>query len=293
VPLRIPNAIDLHCHFGPDTTSGTLAPPRHQACVSALDAAREAAETGHAALVLKSHSFASPVLAQNLQQAVPGVRVFGGICTDYLSGGLNVDGVSAALAMGARIVWLPTMHSRSDFERARDRTSHPGPIAVVDDTDSSVVPEVHEIFALVQETDSVLATGHTTAAEHYAVVKEFASRGKVIVTHAGEPLAGPVLTPQQCTELADLGAFIEVTAQMCKPIYGHPGTPIPEIIDMIQTVGTSRVCLSTDYGWTTEMPHPAAGLQEFLEALWSEGMAEQELELMVSKNPGRLLGLSF
>ena len=56
-----------------------------------------------------------------------------------------------------------------------------------------MVPEVHEIFAMAQETDAILATGHTTADEHYAVVKEFAARGKVIVTHAGEKLAGPRL----------------------------------------------------------------------------------------------------
>jgi hypothetical protein len=54
-------------------------------------------------------------VARNIEEAVPGVRLFGGICTDYITGGLNLDGIEAALAMAAKIVWLPTLHSRQDF----------------------------------------------------------------------------------------------------------------------------------------------------------------------------------
>jgi hypothetical protein len=291
--LRIPDAIDMHCHFGPDTVGGTLdVPDMHS--VTALDAAREAAETGHAALVLKSHSFASPVLARNIEQAVPGLRLFGGICTDYPSGGLNVDAVESALGLGAKIVWLPTVHSRQDYTRRTlpPESYHGTGIAVIDD-DGSVLPVVHDIFDLVRQTDAILATGHISAEEHLAVVKEFAPRGKVLVTHAGEKLAGPQLSPAQCAELADLGAFIEVTAQMCKQVLGHPGLSPHQVTDMISTIGPSRCTLSTDYGWTTAVPHPAAGMQEFLEALWGEGMPEAELHTMVSANPARLLSLAL
>jgi hypothetical protein len=292
--LRVPNAIDLHCHFGPDTLGGGAKDPlRDKVSITALEAAREAADHGQAALVLKAHSFASPVVARTIEQAVPDVRVFGGMCTDYLSGGLNVDAVDAALSLGAKIVWLPTMHSRSDFERARDRTIHDEPIAVVDD-DGRVVEAVRDIFDRVLEHDAILATGHTTAEEHHAVVEEFAGRGQVIVTHACEPLAGPRLTPRQCSELADLGAMIEITALLCTPVAGRQdGIPVAEVIDMIGAVGTSRVCLSTDYGWsTTLVPRPAAGLRAFLESLWDEGMSERDLELMASSNPARLLGIA-
>src|SRR5271165_5024403 len=50
----------------------------------------EARDTGHAALVLKSHAFATPALASAMEAAVPGVHVYAGICTDHMTGGLNV-----------------------------------------------------------------------------------------------------------------------------------------------------------------------------------------------------------
>jgi hypothetical protein len=111
--LRIANAIDLHCHYGPDTVGGTLDASTLLHGVTALEAAREAAESGLAALVLKSHSFASPALAATLGEAIPGLRVFGGICTDFPSGGLNVAAVEAALALGAKIEHCGGRHQRS------------------------------------------------------------------------------------------------------------------------------------------------------------------------------------
>jgi hypothetical protein len=262
--------------------------------VTAVHAAREAVETRHAALVLKSHRFASPLLARNIEQAVPGIRLLCGICTDYPSGGLNVDAVESALGLGAKIVWLPTIHSRQDCSRGTlpPKSYHGDGIAVVDD-DGAVLPVVEEIFELVRQKDAVLATGHISAEEHFAVAKRFARRGKVLVTHAGEKLAGPQLAPDQCAELADLGSIVEVTAQMCKEVFGHPGMSPGEVTDMIRTIGPSRCTLSTDYGWTTAVPHPAAGMHEFLEALWGEGLTEDELQTMVSTNPARLLDLDF
>jgi hypothetical protein len=289
--LRVPNAIDMHVHFDPDSIGGTL-DPLNLGGVTAIEAASEAAAAGFGAVVLKSHSFASPIVARNIEEAVPGVRLFGGICTDYITGGLNLDGVEAALAMGAKIVWLPTLHSRQDFGKVAHSRYHTEGIAVTDD-EGKVLGAVHEIFSLLLETGGVLATGHTTAEEHYAVVKEFATRGPVIVTHAGDKVAGPRLTPGQCKELAELGAFVEITAQLCNEIFGLPGISPGEVLAMCRTIGTERVCLATDYGWGNVVPRPAEGMVELLDALWAEGVSEDELTTMVSKNPGQLLSIEF
>ncbi len=172
--LRVQNAIDLHCHAGPDTIGGDLnVVDAHS--VNGVVAARDALESGHAAVVLKSHSFPSVQLARNLEDVVPGIRVFGGICTDNPSGGLCIDGVEAALGMGAKIVWLPTVHSVQDFDRlktaAQGRVKWRGQgIRVIQD-EGQPVPAVEEIFDLVQQKDAVLATGHITAEEHYAIAR--------------------------------------------------------------------------------------------------------------------------
>ncbi len=289
--MRVENAIDLHCHFGPDTVNGALDADIGVG-VTALQAAREAAAEGHAALVLKSHSFASASLAGVLTEAVPGLRVFGGICTDFPSGGLNVAAVEVALALGARIVWLPTLHSHQDVSRHNPAgVTGPG-LRVIDDEDR-LLPAVQEIFGLVRENGAILATGHISAEEHYVVVRELARRGKVLVTHAGEAIAGPKLSAAQCVELADLGATIELTALTCQSVLGGTGKSLREMGEMITAIGPDRCVLSTDYGWGQIVPKPAAGLADFLETLWRESVSEQDLVTMVSENPARLLELEL
>ncbi|HET9630304.1 MAG TPA: DUF6282 family protein [Novosphingobium sp.] len=286
---RVENAIDMHCHFGPDAIKGDMV--GHHG-VTAVQAAREARDTGHRGVVLKSHSFASPQLAASLAEEVEGLAVFGGICTDQLSGGLNVQGVAAALSMGARIVWLPTVHSHQEWlnGKAEFMGLIGEGIRVIDDA-GRPVEAVREIADLCRQHDAVLATGHTTAEEHHVIVKTFAREGKVLVTHAGERMAGPHLTPQQARELADMGAYVELTAQCCQPLWGmEPKTP-EQMVEQLRHIGCERCVLSTDYGWTSDLPNPAPGLMSFLESLWHHGLSEDDLSIMAARNPAYLLGL--
>jgi Family of unknown function (DUF6282) len=290
VALKVPNAIDLHCHYGPDTAGGDFSGLMTDYGVTAMEAVREAAASGYAALVLKSHSFASPALAGALDDAVPGIAVFGGICTDFPTGGLNVAAVEAALALGAKIVWLPTVHSSEDVSRGRrPYLAVPG-IDVIGD-DRRPVAAVREIADLVRAADAILATGHISAIEHYAVVKQFAGHTRVLITHAGEALAGPRLSAAQSAELADLGATVELTALSCQNVRGVPGKSPSEMAAMIATIGPHRCVLATDYGWGREVPRPAAGFRDFLTSLWERGVSESQIEAMASKNPARLLGV--
>jgi hypothetical protein len=298
--LRIENAIDLHCHFGPDTigqTGGRAARPltgaevaEHGHSVTGYEAAREAFESGHRAIVLKSHSFCSAQLAENLCQAVPGITVFGGACTDYASGGLSVALVESALLLGSRIVWLPTVNSCQDHSHAPDRfPGRPG-IAVIGE-DGEPTQQVRDIAALCRDFDAVLATGHTSAAEHYAVVRSFAGAGKILVTHAGEALAGPNLSVAQAKELADLGATIELTAECCVQVFNRPPKSAQTMAEAIAVIGHERCTLSSDYGWSKVVPRPAPGLREFLERLWEVGVPERQIAHMASATPARLLNL--
>jgi hypothetical protein len=296
MPLRIENAVDLHCHFHVDSIGGFIAGQEAHQPVPALESAREAVDQGYAAIVLKPHGFASAALAANLERAVGGVRLFGGICTDHPTGGLNVYAIELALALGTRIVWLPTVHSSVDFSPYTAGQHHIdrglAPIAVID-ADGELLPEVHEIAALVRRHDAVLATGHISKAEHEAVVRAFASNTNVVVTHAGER-GGPGLTAAEAAELADLGATVEITALACQEVLGVPGKPPEELVAYLATVGPNRCILGTDYGWNgATLPRPVAGYQEFLETLWTIGVPEHELATMASSNPARLLQLPF
>src|SRR5260221_8407996 len=230
--VDLAGAADLHCHFGPD--------PHRARSVDAFEAAHEAAAAGHRAIVLKSHDSPTPSLAWAVQRDVgDAISVFGGICCDREVGGMNPAAVEVALGLGARVVWLPTLSSRQDFDNGiAAQLGIPGPGLVVTDADDRLLPETHEILALVKEHDAILATGHVSAAEHYAVVKEFARSGKVLVTHATEDLAGPNLTAAQCRELAGLGAWIELCAMTC--IGGLATRTVAEIVETIPAVGPER-----------------------------------------------------
>src|SRR6059058_3367016 len=98
------------------------------------------------------------------------ISVFGGICCDREIGGVNPAAVEVALELGARIVWLPTLSSRQDVENGV--AGIPGPGLVVTGAEDTLLPETREVLTLVRAHDAVLATGHVSAAEHYAVVKE-------------------------------------------------------------------------------------------------------------------------
>jgi hypothetical protein len=280
--VDLTGAADLHCHFGPDA--------HRERSVDAYDAARDAADAGHAAVVLKSHDYPTAALATIVDRLVDGPRVFGGICCDREVGGLNPAAVEAALLIGAKVVWLPTLSSRQDqLNGIGTQLGIPGPgLTVTDGESDELLPETLEIMDLVATHDAILATGHVSAREHFAVAKEFASRGKVVVTHAMEELAGPNLSIEQCVELANLGATIELCALTC---LGNIATRSPEeITACARAVGVERVTLATDYGQKAN-PRPAAGFSQFADALLDAGLSEDEIRTMACTNPRGLLGM--
>lgn len=276
-------AIDLHCHYGPESVIGVP----HK--VDPVDAARDAAAHDMAAIVLKSHDFPSCAVAHLAGLAAPEVVVRGSVCCDFCIGGLNPAAVETALRDGAAIVWLPTISSREDVRNGTAAilgVRGPG-IEIVDET-GALVPEAREILDLVAQHGAVAATGHTSAAEHVALARACAGRLPLVVTHAMNPGAGPRLDVQDCVELAELGAWIELTAATC--MRGH-GPSVDDVRRAIRAIGPARVVLGTDYGWNRDLPAPAAGLQDYVDALWAHGATEDELRLMACANPARLLGL--
>jgi hypothetical protein len=258
--------------------------------VDAVEAAREAASLGFRAIVLKSHDFPTNGPAYLAGQAVEDVRVCGSICCDFCIGGLNSSAVETALRDGASIVWLPTISSQQDFENGiAQRLRVPGESICLFDEDGELRDEVEEIVRLVREHGAIVATGHTSTAEHFAIARRHAKTVPVVVTHAMNAGAGPRLSVAECVELAELGAYIELAAATCMESHGPS---VRDMFEAIRRVGTEMVVLSTDYGWTSELPKPAEGLQSYVDALWAEGAKEAELREMVCDNPARLLRLS-
>jgi hypothetical protein len=288
-PLVVAGAIDMHLHFGPEPLVANAAGRPH--AVDPLQAALEAAELGMTAIVLKAHEFPSTLAAHMVAQTVDTVQVFGGICCDFPVGGLNPVAVEVALNGGAKVVWLPTLSSATYKDKWFQALGWSGRQGLrVIDNEGALLPEVYEIMDLVAEHGAVLATGHIDREEHFRVAEAFGSRGQLIVTHAMQESFGsnPILTEQDCVELAELGAFIEFTAHSCM---GNPAVAT-RIASAAQRIPADRVVLSTDYGWNVSDPHPGPGLQSYLSSLYEMGAPESTLARMSSINPGRVLRIS-
>jgi hypothetical protein len=283
VPARVDlsGAVDLHCHFGPDA--------HRERSVDAFEAARDAAAAGHAALVLKSHDYPTAPLAWAVDQVVDGVRVFGGICCDREVGGLNPAAVDVALRLGAKVVWLPTLSSQQDVESGlASRLGLPLSGLRVVDNDGELLSATNEVLDLVDDAGAVLATGHVSAEEHVAVARAFGRRGRLVVTHAMEEMAGPDLSVDQCVELARLGAFIELCGMTC--IGAFASRRPAELAACIRAVGPAQCTIATDYGQKVN-PRPAEGLQGWADALAAEEIGEEDIRRMACANPAALIGL--
>ncbi len=286
-PITLEGAIDLHCHFGPERFVEELFGAERHA-VNAIEAAQEARDAGMRAIVLKGHEFATTGSAYLAQAAVPEVQVFSGICLDHPVGCLNPHAAEGALRNGAKFVWLPTLSARGSVPALRETGFGDGEGVRVLDADGELLPEVREIIALVQEYDAVLASGHIETDEQFAVARAFTATDRYVITHAMQEAPGVTpLSPAECQELAELGAVIELSAHSCM---GDPAK-LSRVVEVIERVGGRRAALSTDYGFTDQAPHPAAGFQDYVTALWQIGAPEAALREMTVDTPERVLGL--
>lgn len=275
----VQGAIDMHCHHGPD--------PHRRRSVDAEEAAREADAIGMRALVLKSHAYPTGPIAILMQKQVRRLRVFGGICCDFEVGGLNPAAVEVALRTGARVVWMPTFSSIPDRRKLR----LPGPgIALLDGRGAPVSP-LHEILRLAKAHDAVVATGHIDLPELFALADACRALGVTLVmTHALETQVGADHTLAHVVEMADRGAIIEFTYLSCMP-GGFAATHAPSTFaHAMATVGPARAIMSTDFG-QDRSPHPAIGMQLFIDEMLRAGLTAGDVDLMARRNPARLLGL--
>jgi hypothetical protein len=279
----ISGSIDMHMHPGPDA---------FKCRVDALEAANQAKQAGMKAIVLKNHSYPTAPVAMMVNQLVPDFTVFGSVCLDYDMGGLNVHAVEYSARAGARVVWMPTFSSANSISKMRDLglPLEGDGYSILDDK-GQLVPEIHQILAIVKQYNMVLASGHMSPTETFALEKEARRLGinKFVVTHPlDHEFFSKAFSKQDLVLLAKNGAFIEFTliALLSWEFRHDPA----EMVDIIKTVGAEHCIMSTDLGqiWN---PRPVEGFRMFIVTLVKYGVTEDEINLMTKINPGRLLGL--
>jgi predicted TIM-barrel fold metal-dependent hydrolase len=279
-------SIDVHIHSAPDIF------PR---IMNDIELALMAKQEGMRAILIKSHVVITADRAEVASNQAD-FPVFGGIALNLPVGGLNLEAVEVALKMGAKEVWMPTIHA-SHYVAQKDHVPTLAKAVKAGikgihllNPDGSLKEELYPILKKIAEYDVALGTGHITLQETKAVVKEAARTGvkKIIVTH---PLATFVnFTVQDMKEVLDSGAlflehvFNDVTRQVAFPITQKA------IAEAIRAIGAKHIIMSTDSGqWLNPVPAQTMGI--YIKDMLDLGIPDQDVRMMVSENPARMLGL--
>jgi hypothetical protein len=271
-------AIDLHAHHGPDSYGRQW---------DAFEVVKLAKERGMRGVVLKNHWTETAGLAWMARKyGSQGIEVFGSVTLDTPVGGVNPMAVRymADVEGGwGRIVWMPTHDSEHEVDYNKETRAK----AIVS-RNGTLIPEVFEVLDLIKEHNFTLATGHVTPEEVLAIMAAARQRGitRIIVTH---PLLGAQFTNMslpQMQEAVKLGGAIEITAGTVS----RDGAGKTRAIEVIKTLGTQNVIISSDSGLVGTPNHPDA-LAMAAKSLRAAGFSEQDLNRMFKETPARLVGL--
>jgi hypothetical protein len=271
--ISLEGVVDLHFHTGPDSR------PRS---VDDIEASRLAAEAGLRAVLLKNHFTMTADRAALAMGQVDGLEIFGGLVLNRAVGGINPEAVrQMATFSGGRgkVVWLPTF----DSEYAATSAGGDGPFVSILE-DGEPLPAVLEVFALLAEHDLTLAMGHSAPGEVLRLIPEARRLGvpRILVTHVFSQGA----TREQMRQMAEDDAIMEID---WLAVY-RGGRPIEDYVSAIRELGAEAFFMSSDLGQEGNPLH-AAGLRDYIRAMLDAGITEEEIDIMVRRNPARLLGL--
>jgi hypothetical protein len=280
--------IDMHVHSHPDVFGRNM---------DDIDVAQLAKSKGMRGILLKNHVAETASRAALVMKVVPGIDVWGGIVLNKAVGGINPDAVEwmhRTYGGRGKVVWLPTFESDKHVKTlvkpdARGLVVAPG---------GQVTPEMEAILKIVARENLVLATGHVHPEEIIAVVRRGRDLGvkSMLITHGLTNVPG--LTMAQAKQVAEMGAVIEVCFLQ---FLAGPNAPLPflthwtqinakHVAQAVKEIGAKSLIVSSDLGQTGNMTHPD-GLETAIGAMKREGISDDDIDLMMRKNPARLLGL--
>src|SRR5579862_600582 len=286
---------DMHVHIAPDVVERRI---------SDVALARLCVELGLAGFQLKSHYTSTAERARAVSSAVDGVTVLGAITLNRAVGGLNALAVEIAAREGARTVWFPTVNSVNEQDEVhppppgsrapvwvafelelRDAGVAAEPVPVVD-ADGRLTADARAVLTVIARHGMVLATGHLSRDEIFAVVEGALDAGvrHIVVTHPEFP-SQRISIPDQI-ELAARGALLERC--FTTP---HTGKATWELICRAsREVGPEHTVFSSDLGQVFNPP-VEDGLALMADRFLDAGFSEEEVVTMAVANTRRLAGV--
>jgi hypothetical protein len=226
-----------------------------------------------------------------------GIEIFGGVVLNRAVGGINPDAVEwmhRVYGSRGRVVWLPTFESDKHVKTFGKPTDK----GLVVAPNGQVTPEMEAILKIIARENLLLATGHVHPEEVVAVVRRGRELGvkNMIVTHGLTNVPG--LSMAQAKQVAEMGAVIEICFLQ---FLAGPNAPLPflthwnqvnakNVAQAVKEIGAKSLVISSDLGQSGNMTHPD-GIEAAIAAMKKEGISDADIDVMMRKNPARLLGL--
>jgi hypothetical protein len=280
-------AWDLHVH---------AAPSLFERWGDVWDLAGACHSAGMAGAVLKSHHGSSVEAATLVTARTRPFTVLGGIVLNEFVGGLNPFAVEASLALGGKVVWLPTIHaaahaacfgSLGDFPFQASRTGRrPEEGLRVTDPAGRLTPRAHEVLDVMHGRDAVLATGHISADEILRLASAIRERQRdvrLLVTHAFFKV--PHLSVDQLRGLQSERTWFEAAYFTVSP---RGNATAQQVAGWIRALPDAQWVLSSDSGQPGNPSSPHA-LGVFGRHLIEGGLDEAVVRGMLATQPPRLL----
>ena len=280
----VKGSIDMHCHHAPDALI--------EGRMDALETVKLARDMGMRAVVLKSTYFPTKPMADIIGKLVPEVKVFGSVCLDNEIGGLNHEALEPLAKFGTKVVWMPThssTNSRANMRRIPGVVLEGEGFSLIDAA-GKLVPEVSRILSIVKKYNMVLANGHVSPRETFALFEAAQAIGisKLVVTHGLWQNGSVKFTLDELKKLGQMGAYIEHCYVGFLPTdFRYDPKPM---MDAIKYIGAEHCIMGSDLGQYYNPP-PAEGMRMFIALMYKNGISAPEIELMAKKNPAKLLDL--
>ena len=285
---------DLHVHIAPDV------PPRR---IDDRTLARRFEELGLAGFALKSHYTSTAERAQVVSALFDEVDVLGTLTLNWAVGGMNALAVEIAAREGARIVWMPTVDSPAETAgRTESKEGDKVPqwaqlqhelrtlglsvdAVPVTDSGGELLPETRQVLAAIARHGLILATGHLSRDDTFAVVDAALEEhvADIVITHPEFPCQNFSLEDQRA--LAERGCVLERC--LTTPFSGK--TTWEHVFDGVRTVGVEQSLFSSDCG-NPDYPPVEDGLALWADRLLDAGFDEDEVREMIVGRSRKLAG---
>jgi hypothetical protein len=281
--------IDMHVHSHPDVFGRNM---------DDIDVAQLAKARGMRGILLKNHVAETASRAALVMKVVPGIEVFGGVVLNKAVGGINPDAVEwmhRTYGGRGKVVWLPTFESDKHVKTL----SKPDAVGLTVAPNGQVSPQMEAILKIIARENLMLATGHVHPEEVLAVVKRGRELGvkNMLVTHGLTNVPG--LTMAQAKQVVEMGGVIEICFLQFR---AGPNAPLAflthwtqinakHVAQAVKELGAKGLVISSDLGQSANMTHPD-GIEVAIAEMKKEGVSDADIDVMMRRNPARLLGLS-